>query len=156
MNSDHTPQLAAIGLLILNSIITVFVMSDISVIFIGTSFKKERVEDAIGIVGFYRKTSTAAYTHDRASELMLEFHDLRIYKEIKELEGVSHVFKGVEGMNTGIEFYVKSGELPKDRDAIEILRELYEEIPDLKYCERMGLRNFSLAQPLGNYLARIK
>jgi len=89
---------------------------------LGTAEGKPRVFQVVRSVGFNVCQPLNLLKHRRVKELVLQIHPI-LY------------FEGVEGIVTEMEFDDYSDRFPKNPKALEVLRQMYSQLPDLKYKE---------------------
>jgi len=97
-------------------------------ILLGTKSSKKEVIIAARAVGFNEKLPyKPTYKHEKVDNLALQ------------IQAPPTALKGVEGVITQMEFDDYSERFPNNPEAIDVLRELYGQLPDIQYSEILPL-----------------
>ena len=104
---------------------------------LGTSYNKPRVCDAAREAGFDDDANVPS--HKTVENLRLQIHS-------------PCYFSGVEGIVTEIEFDDLTDSFPDNPRALDILKQLYEKVPDLRYKQKSS----DAVNPLSKLLDHIR
>ena len=106
---------------------------------LGTSVEIDQVYEFARQVGF-TKGHFGGPLHASVKDLRLQIHHTLSY------------FKDIEGIFTDMEFDDMTDRYPNNPEAIEVLKQLYQKMPDLKYIKSEPMEESIEAGPISELL----